>query len=284
VIACCFASRWLGAPAFAALFVAALGGCATTAGDSPAPPPPVAVEGGPPAAAASTPAEGANADRRARVRLELAALYFSRGQNSTALDEVRLALAANPDLPEAHGLRGLILAAQGDPAGAEQSFKRAIELNPRDGDTLHNYAWFLCQQRRHAEADAAFERAVTMPNYAEVTRTLLARGVCQAREGRWADAERTLSRAYELDPSNPTTAYNLSDVLLRRGELERARFYVRRINQVPDAVTAQSLWLAARIERRLGNVDGVQSFGRQLRERFPQSPESLQFERGRFDE
>jgi type IV pilus assembly protein PilF len=59
---------------------------------------------------------------------------------------------------------------------------------------------------------------------------------------------------------------------------------VRRINQVPDAVTAQSLWLAARIERRLGNVDGVQSFGRQLRERFPQSPESLQFERGRFDE
>ncbi|MBL8326629.1 MAG: type IV pilus biogenesis/stability protein PilW [Rubrivivax sp.] len=262
-----------------------LAACAAPGGPAPAPgaAPPVS-EGGPPPASAPNPGDAATADRRARVRLELASLYFSRGQHSTALEEVKLALAANPDLPEAHGLRGLILATQGDPVGAEQALKRAQELKPRDGDALHNYAWFLCQQRRYAEADAAFERAVTMPNYAEVTRTLLARGVCQARDGRWADAERTLSRAYELDPANPTTAYNLSDVLLRRGELERARFYVRRINQVPEAVSAQSLWLAARIERRLGNIDGVQNFGRQLRERFPQSPESLQFERGRFDD
>ena len=106
----------------------------------------------------------------------------------------------------------------------------------------------LPQQRRFDEAEANFLRATALPNYGEAQRTLLARGVCQARAGHWAEAERTLSRSYELDPANPVTAYNLSDVLLRRGELERARFYVRRINQVPEAVTAQSLWLAARIE------------------------------------
>jgi type IV pilus assembly protein PilF len=232
----------------------------------------------------SNPGDASSAERRARVRLELAALYFSRGQNNTAADEVKLALAASPDLPEAHSLRGLIQASLGDAPGAEQSFRRALELSPRDGDTMHNYGWFLCQQRRYDDADATFLRAAALPNYGEVVRTLLARGVCLARAGRWADAERALSRAYELDPASPVTAYNLSDVLLRRGELERARFYVRRINQVPEAVTAQSLWLAARIERRIGNVEGVQDFGRQLRERFPQSPETLQFERGRFED
>lgn len=231
-----------------------------------------------------TAAEANATDRRARVRLELAALYFGRGQSNTALDELKLALAANPDLPEAHGLRGLIYASLGEPVVAEEAFKRAIELNPRDGDNLHNYGWFLCQQRRYDEAEATFLRATALPNYGEVQRTLLTRGVCQARAGRWLEAERTLSRSYELDPANPVTAYNLSDVLLRRGELERARFYVRRINQVPEAVTAQSLWLAARIERRMGNMDGLQDFGRQLRERFPQSPETLQFERGRFED
>ncbi len=243
-------------------------------------------EGGPNVSMATPPtAAEANAiDRRARVRLELAALYFSRGQSNTALDELKLALAANPDLPEAHGLRGLIYASLGDPVVAEEAFKRALELSPRDGDNLHNYAWFLCQQRRYDEAEAMFLRATALPNYGEVQRTLLTRGVCQARAGRWVEAERTLSRSYELDPANPVTAYNLSDVLLRRGELERARFYVRRINQVPEAVTAQSLWLAARIERRLGNMEGLQDFGRQLRERFPQSPETLQFERGRFED
>ena len=46
-------------------------------------------------------------------RLELAALYFARGQYETALDEIKLALVARPDLAAAFNLRGLIYAAQG---------------------------------------------------------------------------------------------------------------------------------------------------------------------------
>jgi type IV pilus assembly protein PilF len=270
------------AVAAAVALLALLGGCTTTTTTGPAPPP--AADGSSSASSPPSPADANNAERRARVRLELASLYFSRGQSATALDEVKLAIAANPDIPEAHGLRGLIHASLGDAPAAEQSFKRALELQPRDGDLLHNFAWFLCQQQRYDEADAMFARATALPTYGEVQRTLLVRGICQARAGRWVDAERTLSRSYELDPSSPVTAYNLSEVLLRRGELDRARFYVRRINQVPEAVTAQSLWLATRIERRLGNLEGVQNFGRQLRDRFPQSAEALQYERGRFDD
>ena len=228
--------------------------------------------------------EPADPDRRARVRLELAGLYFGRGQNSTALEEVKIALAAKPDLPEAYGLQGLVYASLGQATQAEASFRRALELAPADGNTMHNYAWFLCQERRYAEAETQFEKAQAQPQYREAVRSLLALGVCQARAGRWLEAERTLSRSYELDPANPVTAFNLADVLLRRGELERARFYVRRINAQADQVTAQSLWLAARIERRMGNIDALQDHGRQLRDRFPQAPETLQFESGRFDD
>ena len=270
-------------PAVLALsaLVALLAGCAGPRAGAPAPAP-SSVETV--MAAPPSPPDPAAAERRARVRLELAALYFSRGQSATALDELNLALVANPDLPEAHSLRGLIYASLGEIAIAEESFKLALKFNPRDADAMHNYGWFLCQQRRFDDADAQFQRVLALPQQVDAVRTLLARGVCQARAERWADAERTLSRSYELDPSNPVTAYNLSDVLLRRGELERARFYVRRINAVRDLVSPQSLWLAARIERRIGNLDGLQDLGRQLRERFPQSPETLQFERGRFDD
>jgi type IV pilus assembly protein PilF len=167
---------------------------------------------------------------------------------------------------------------------AEESFRRALQVDARDGDALHNYGWFLCQQRRFDEADAQFRTALALPQYLDTVRTLLAQGVCHARAGKWPEAELALSRSYELDPANPVTAFNLAEVLLRRGELERARFYAGRINAVPELVSAQSLWLAARIERRRGSVDGVAEFGRRLRDRFPQSPEALQFERGRFDE
>ncbi len=229
-------------------------------------------------------ADNADPVRRARLRLELAGLYFSRGQAETALEELRQALQAQPDMPEAYSLRGLVYASLGDTARSEQSFKRALDLNPRDADAMHNFGWVLCQQQRYSEADALFIRALAQPQYRDQMRTLLAQGVCQARSGRWADAENTLTRSYELDPGNPVTAYNLADVLLQRGELERARFYVGRINANRDLASAQSLFLAARIERRLGNVAGVQDFGRQLQGRFPQSAEALRYERGRFDD
>ena len=221
--------------------------------------------------------------RRAQARLELAGLYFARGQAETALSELNEALSARPDMPEAYSLRGLVYASLGDATKADESFRRALVYSPRDADVMHNYGWFLCQEKRYEQADAQFERAVAQPQYREATRTLLAQGVCQARAGRWPEAERSLLRSYELDPANPFTAYSLSEVLLQRGELDRARFYVQRINAQPDLATAQSLWLAARIERRLGNLGAVQDLGRQLRERFPQSTEALQFERGRFD-
>jgi type IV pilus assembly protein PilF len=229
-------------------------------------------------------ADNADPERRAKIRLELAGLYFARGQTETALDELRQALQAKPDMPEAHSLRGLVYASLGDNARSEQSFRRALELNPRDADAMHNFGWVLCQQQRFDEADALFGRALAQPQYRDQMRSLLAQGVCQARAGRWEVAQRTLARSYELDPSNPVTAYNLAEVLLQRGELERARFYVGRINVNRELSSAQTLWLAARIERRLGNVAGVQDFGRQLLDRFPQSAEALRFERGRFDD
>lgn len=230
------------------------------------------------------PGEGADPARLAATRLELASAYLSRGQAQTALVEVRQALAAKPDLPEAHRMLGLIYASLGDFRQAEESFQRALQIGPNDADTRHNYGWYLCQQRRYADAEVQFKAALAVPGYRDGARTMLASGVCLATAGRWEDAERALARAFELDPASPAIAYNLSEVLYRRGDFERARFYIKRVNGVPDNTNAESLWLAARIERRLGNDVGVRDLGRQLRDRFPQSRQLQQFELGRFDD
>ncbi len=231
-----------------------------------------------------TPPTAADKERAAGVHLELAGMYLGRGQTSTALDEIKQVLAVKPDMARAYDMQGLIYAAQGDVGSAEDSFRHALQLVPNAGSTLHNYGWFLCQQKRYPQADAQFAKALAEPSYRDAQRTLLAQGVCQARAGQWAQAEHTLAHSYELDPGNPVTAYNLSDVLLHRGELERARFYVARINASRDQSTAQSLWLAARIEHRAGNDTAARDLGRQLVERFPKSPEALRLEAGNYDE
>jgi type IV pilus assembly protein PilF len=226
----------------------------------------------------------ADTARLAQTRLELAAAYFQRGQNATALQEIKAALQADPNQVAAYGLRGLIYGAMGDPAQAEESFRQGLRLSARDPDTLHNYGWFLCQERRFAEADQQFGLAAQVPAYPDLARTLLAQGICQARAQRWPEAERTLARSYELDPANPATGFNLADVLYRRGEYERARFYVRRVNQIDEQLTAQSLWLALRIERKLGQTGQVDQLGSLLTSRFASSPEASLYERRRFDD
>lgn len=230
-----------------------------------------------------TDSDQSDADRRAGVRLELAKGYFASGQFTAALDDLKLALQAKPDMREAVNLRGLIYAAMGESQLAEEAFRRALSVYPNDPDTLHNYGWFMCQQQRWATADSLFDQALGVSTYRAPARTLLAKGVCEARSGRMLVAEKTLSRAFELDPGSPAIAVNLSDVLLRNGELERARFYVKRVNAQPEQLNAQSLWLQLRIERKLGNSGTVDDLALQLRRKYPQAPETQLLDAGRYD-
>ena len=231
-----------------------------------------------------TASDQTDSDRRARLRMELASGYYSRGQLETALDEVKQALAVQPDMADAYNLRGLIYEGLGDDRLAEESYKHALKLKPSDPDTMHNYGWFLCQHKRIDESLGWFRQAIATPKYPGLSRSLMTQGMCQARINALADADRSLSRAYELEPSNPVVAVNLADVLYRRGELERARFYIGRVNSVQEYSNAQTLWLAARIENKMGNTRAARDYGRQLRARFPQALETQAFERGRYDD
>lgn len=250
---------------------ALLGGCAAPAGPGATP------------SEWQTPADDSEARRRARTRLALASGYYENGQYEIALDELKKALQADPGFPDAYNLGGLIYLALGDRALAVSHFQRALALNPRDADAMHNLGWLECENGRHAEAIALFQRAAAVPTYGDRAKTLMAQGICEARAGMVEQAEATLMRAYELDAGNPVTGYNLALLLMRRGELERARFYIRRLNN-SELANAESLWLGIRIERRLGDQRAMEQLALQLRRRFPQSRELIAYERGQFDE
>lgn len=265
-----------GARGAAALLAAALVACTTTVTTSVAP--------APDSATVTTVQQPDDVDlkRRANARLQLAAAYFGDAQYKTALEEVKRALDAEPKMAEAFNLRGLIYAAIGEDALAEESFRRALELNPRDADAMHNFGWYLCMRKRYPEAQAMFVDALAQPRYRDITRTMLAQGVCEARSGQLDQAERTLMRAYGGDPTNSAIALNLAEVLFQRGDYERARFYIRRANTPPQNASAQSLWLAARIEARAGNLSAANDIAQQLVNRYPKSNEAAEYQLGKL--
>ncbi|MBI5277872.1 MAG: type IV pilus biogenesis/stability protein PilW [Burkholderiales bacterium] len=230
-----------------------------------------------------TPSDESDGRRRARIRLELAAGYFEQGKTDVALDELKQAIVADPTFPDAYNLRGLVFMRLGDMRQAEESFRRALALNSRDSNTLHNYGWMQCQQGRYDEAVRTFDQAMANPLYGDRAKTLMAQGLCLARSGRNDEAERSLSRAYELDAANPITGYNLAALLYRRGEFKRAQFYIRRLNN-SELANAESLWLGIKVERRMDDRQAMAQLGEVLRKRFPQSRERQSFDRSAFDE
>jgi type IV pilus assembly protein PilF len=253
--------------------VLALTGCASTGGGS----------GSKPQADLVTSSDEPEARKRARVRLELASGYFTEGKTAVALDEIKLALNADPNFGEAFNLRGLIYMRLSDLRLAEDSFKRALAINPKDADAAHNFGWMLCQQGRYDESFALFAQANALPLYGNQSKTYMTRGLCELAANRRADAERSFARSYELDASNPISGYHLSTLLFERGELQRAQFYTRRLNN-SDLSNSETLWLGIKIERKMGNNDVVSQLTTQLRRRYPQSKELASLERGAFDE
>jgi type IV pilus assembly protein PilF len=223
------------------------------------------------------------ARKRARIRLELAAGYFEQGQTTVALDEIKLSLAADPTYASAYMLRGLVYSRMNELPLAEESFRRAQQLNPRDPDVLHHYGLFACQQGRYAQAVELFQQAMASPVYGGQAKTLMAKGVCQVRAGQFAEAEGSLARSYELDAGNPITAYNLAALQFRRGENEKAQFTIRRLNN-SDLANAETLWLGIKVERKVGNTEAMRQLAQQLGRRYPDSREWASYQRGAFDE
>jgi type IV pilus assembly protein PilF len=223
------------------------------------------------------------ARKHARTRLQLAIGYFEQGQTTVALDELKQALVIDPSFSDAFNLRGLIYMRLNDLRLAEDSFRRALALNPREPNTMHNYGWLMCQQGRYAESVQMFEQALANPIYSARAKTLMTEGLCQQRANLLPEAERSLSRSYELDPGNPITGYNLATLLYQRGEWTRAQFYIRRINN-SELANSESLWLGIKVERRMENREAMMQLVDQLRKRYAQSRELAAYERGAFDE
>jgi type IV pilus assembly protein PilF len=221
--------------------------------------------------------------RRARIRLELALGYFNNGQINVALDEIKQSIQIDPNFFESHNLRGLVYMRLNEFALAEESFQRALALNPRAAAVQHNYGWLLCRQKRYNEATRNFTLALDNPTYADPAKTWMTMGLCQMEAGQRQNAENALLRSFELEPGNPIVAYNLAQLFFKSNEFARSQFYLRRLNQ-SELANAESLWLGIKVERALQNVPAATLLGEQLKKRFPQARETIAYERGAFND
>ena len=219
---------------------------------------------------------------RAKIHTELASLYFEKGNMGVALEELRIATSADPSYPPAYGMFGLVYMELRENQLAETSFQRGLGLAPLDPDLNHNYGWFLCQTARENESIKYFLQAIRNPLYATPARSFAAAGACALRKNEVKDAEQYFLRALALDADDPGSMLQLGQIRFRQGQYEEARRLVTRFNKLVEP-NAESLWLALRIERKLGERVVEANLAGQLRRLFPGSREYQLLQRGEFD-
>jgi type IV pilus assembly protein PilF len=230
-----------------------------------------------------TSSDQTDTQKRARIRLELAINYYGQHQYPTALDELKQALQADPNLADAYSVRALIYMDMGETRLAEENFQRALQLSPNNPELSNNYGWFLCQNGRAKESIPHFEDALKNRSYQSPAKALNNAGACSLKIKDTKAAERYFAQAFQLDPGNPSVNANLAKVYYDRGDYERARFYVNRTIKA-EVMSADVLWLAIKIEHKLGDRAAETGLVTQLRRRHPNSAEFAFYQRGAFDE
>ena len=248
-------------PVALAAFLVLLSGCATKQTVQTVPEP-----------VALPPPQPASPEVRAQLHTELGAGYYERGQMEVALDELNTAVKIDPNYAPAYNIFGLVYAVLGDDRKAEQNFARALQLAPNDSDIHHNWGWYLCQHGREKEALSEFEIAVRNPLYRTPEIALVNAGRCSQPFDE-AAAENYYRRALAAQPGNPLASLGLAQIAYRARRYEEARGWMKGVMLTTNP-PPEGLRLGMCIERRLGDRQAELSYTSQLRNRYPDAPET----------
>lgn len=211
----------------------------------------------------------------ARVHTELAAQYYDRGQLGVALEELFVALQSKPDYAPAYNVRGLVYMALHEDQQADEDFQHSLRLDSADSDAHNNYGWFLCERGKEPDSIKHFMAALKNPLYSTPARAYLNAGLCSMKAGNAKNAEEFLQKALTAQPNMPEALLGLANLYFNKADYAGAKSYFmifKRNNASP--LTAENLWLAVRIEGKLGDRVAEDGYAMQLRKNFPDARET----------
>jgi len=132
------------------------------------------------------------------------------------------ALELDDDLAEAHATLGAEKADfEYDWQGAEQEFKRAIELNPNYAEAHFRYAWaYLTPLGRSEQAIAEMKTALQLDPFSRIYNTVFGLTYFYARK--YGLAEEQFKRAIELNPDFFVTHYHFAWLYSQVGQYPNA--------------------------------------------------------------
>jgi tetratricopeptide (TPR) repeat protein len=152
------------------------------------------------------------------------------GQLDEAQTQTQDLIAKNPTVPELHYELGYIQSQKKDWAGAEASYKKALELRPDWSEANMGLVGVYRNSGREADATALLSQVATAsPQDGRVQFHI---GVAAFSAGKTDEAIAAFTKAAELDPSNAEPHFYLGSLMVGQ-------------NKIPEAISHLEKYLAS---------------------------------------
>ncbi len=183
----------------------------------------------------------ASSDSGTTADLALISVHLRRGEFDKALTAIAGLEKKQPDKPLASNLRGRVLLAKKDVAGARKAFERSLELDPTFFPSVASLASLDVDDKNIAAARKRFDAVLAKnPKHPQA---LLALAELRAREGgSSADVAELINKAITANPTEKVPRLLLIDLYLRTKDnklaLSTAQNAVAAIPDNPDLLDA----------------------------------------------
>lgn len=229
------------------------------------------------------PTAAERAEAVSQIKTQLAVEYMKTQDYRQAVASVEEALTANSRNTYAWLMRAQIYQYLKVPDKADESFRRALSLDPANAEVNNNYGWFLCDvQNRPNDAMAYFDKALADPTYPSPQVANLNKGICSTRMGQYGLADAYYDRALAAAPWFAPVHKEMARTKMLAGNLNEADRLFRLYQSRVDVLSADDLLLGWRIARAQGQTQAAYEYEAQLRSNYPYSPQLEQISTGRM--
>lgn len=209
----------------------------------------------------------------AQINAQLGADYITKGEYQLANDKLQRAIKQDPRSSMARWTYAVLQEQLKQVKTAESYYKEALQIDASDAGAQNAYASFLCRQARYQQADRHFQKALSDPLIRRRAAVALMAGICAMEIPDYSKAQRYFEQVNEAQPKNRVLLYQLAKLNFLQNNLPAAQAYLRAYEDV-SSHTSQSLWLAYRLEHRLGNARIAKNYAELLTRQFPTSKEA----------
>ena len=214
-------------------------------------------------------------DKASDINLELGIDYLRKGNLSEAKEKIERSLSQNPRNANAQATAGMLYQRLNDIDKADSHYDRAVSLDGENPEILNSYAAFLCTNGRYEKGEKIALRAAANQLYKTPEVAYMNAGNCARNAGKLKAAEDNYRHALGARPRFAAALFKMADLEFTQSRFLSARAFLERYLAVART-SAESLWLAVRIERGLGNTVAANDYARRLRSDYPTSPEARQ--------